>query len=288
MPFITQPQNLTSTKIKSRIEENELDLSLCGISKIPVPNMLSFTKVTILDLSCNKINSLPVTFVKLNHLVQVDLSKNSITELPYNFGELANLKKLDLFQNHLVELPISFCKLTNLQWLDLKANPMQDNMQSIVGDCLKPADCQKCAKNVVTYYRKKNLEKIEEQQNELKKEQKRLEKIRKEEEKVRQRKRAEKKRRLEEQKLQKLASNRTEDKKSLQSSSTIKGDAQLKKEESTATSGCFYHLYLLLILVLIAGLIFVKFFNSDLQEFKKYLVFLKERVSFHVGNVMTK
>lgn len=30
----------TKQKIKSRIEENELDLSLCGISKVPVQNLV--------------------------------------------------------------------------------------------------------------------------------------------------------------------------------------------------------------------------------------------------------
>lgn len=96
------------------------------------------------------------SFAKLAHLLQIDLSKNSLTVLPSNFGELVKLKRLDLFQNHIEELPITFHKLTNLQWLDLKANPIQDRLQSIVGDCLKPIECQKCAKNVSNMHFIKN------------------------------------------------------------------------------------------------------------------------------------
>ena len=81
-------------------------------------------------------------------MVQLDLSKNSLTELPEDFGDLSRLKKLDLLQNHLSELPLSIHKLKQLQWLDLKENPIQENLPNIVGDCLKPTECQKCARNV--------------------------------------------------------------------------------------------------------------------------------------------
>lgn len=80
--------------------------------------------------------------------MQLDLSKNSLTELPHDFGELIKLKKLDLLQNHISELPLSFRNLKNLVWLDLKANPIQENLPNVVGDCLKPKECQLCAQNV--------------------------------------------------------------------------------------------------------------------------------------------
>lgn len=81
-------------------------------------------------------------------MLSVDLSKNSLTELPKEFGELTKLKKLDLLQNNINELPTSFYKLKSLQWLDLKANPIQERLQKVVGDCLKPVECQQCARNV--------------------------------------------------------------------------------------------------------------------------------------------
>ena len=50
-----------------------------------------------------------------------------------------------------MELPLSFRNLKNLLWLDLKANPIQERLPSIVGDCLKPSECQLCAKNVSNF-----------------------------------------------------------------------------------------------------------------------------------------
>ncbi|XP_057312829.1 leucine-rich repeat-containing protein 59-like isoform X1 [Hydractinia symbiolongicarpus] len=191
----------TREKIKSKIEDNELDLSLCGISKVPVKDMLPFTKITVLDLSCNKINILPDNFTKLVQLVHLDLSKNSLTELPADFGSLSRLVKLDLLNNHLSELPLSFRQFTQLKWLDLKGNPIQENLPSVVGDCLKPLECQQCAKNIVGYYQNLYNENLEREKKAKKREQSRLLKQQKEEDNVRQRRKEEKKRRHEEKKL---------------------------------------------------------------------------------------
>ncbi|NP_001267856.1 leucine-rich repeat 1 [Hydra vulgaris] len=183
----------TKEKIKSKIIDNELDLSLCSITRIPVKHLISFTKVTVLDLSCNKINIIPDNFTSLTHLVQLDLSKNSLSELPEDFGKLFKLKKLDLLNNNISNLPLSFGKLKNLVWLDLKGNPIQEFLPEVVGDCLKPVECQTCAKSVVEYY--ENLQ-FNKEQNELKKkrkEEERLAKQLKEEASLRQRKREERK-----------------------------------------------------------------------------------------------
>merc|ERR1711962_201643 len=192
----------TKEKIKERIEENELDLSLCNISKVPVIQLMPFTKVTILDLSCNRINTLPDNFSKLQHLVSLDLSKNGITELPPDFGELTKLKKLDLFKNNLSELPLSFYNLKSLQWLDLKANPIQDILPKLVGDCLKPAECQQCAKNIVGHYSNLYAEQLQRERREKELERKQIAKQKQEEDQIRQRRKEEKKRRQEERKLE--------------------------------------------------------------------------------------
>jgi len=191
----------TKEKIKERIEENELDLSLCSISKVPVSVILPFTKITVLDLSCNKINTLPENFSKLQQLLSLDLSKNGITELPADFGELTKLRKLDLFNNNLDELPLSFCRLKQLQWLDLKSNPIQEKFPKLVGDCLKPAECQACAKNIVAHYSNVYGEQLVREKREKKLEADRLAKEKEEENQVRQRRKEEKKKRLAEQKL---------------------------------------------------------------------------------------
>ena len=54
-------------------------------------------------------------FVKLQQIKEIDLSKNRLTSLPKNFGALTNLKSLDLLSNQLNELPRSFFELKSLQ-----------------------------------------------------------------------------------------------------------------------------------------------------------------------------
>ena len=88
------------------------------------------------------------SFCTLKHLVRLDLSKNGLTELPAAFGQLEQLQRLDLFSNQLSSLPTSCVHLRELKWLDLKGNPIQTLLPDIVGDCLKPDECRRCARNV--------------------------------------------------------------------------------------------------------------------------------------------
>ena len=145
-------------ELKRRLDEHELDLSLCSIVKVPVKQISSLPKVTVLDLSCNKIAELPDAFCSLKNLMQIDLSKNCLASLPANFGDLQSLKRLDLYNNNLVSLPLSFGALRALKWLDLKDNPVQNDLPEIVGDCLEPKDCENCARRMLTFMREMRAE----------------------------------------------------------------------------------------------------------------------------------
>lgn len=237
-------------KIKDRIEENELDLSLCSISKVPVQHILPFTKITVLDLSCNKINILPDTFSKLQQLIHLDLSKNGITELPEDFGELTKLRKLDLFKNHLGELPVSFYKLKNLQWLDLKANPIQESFPKLVGDCLKPAECQQCARNIVDHYSNLHNEQLMRERRAKKLEAERLAKQKQEEEKVRQRRKEEKKKRIEERKSEQKNQKNVEN---INGTISQEEDEVTAERDSKASSGICKKFILYLFLLTFLG-----------------------------------
>ena len=138
-------------ELKRRLDDGELDLSLCSIAKVPVKQILSLKKVTVLDLSCNKISDLQDSFCSLINLVQLDLSKNSLVSLPENFGNLSNLKRLDLYSNNLVNLPLSFGDLELLKWLDLKDNPIQKDLLDIVGNCLDQKECESCARKMLNF-----------------------------------------------------------------------------------------------------------------------------------------
>ncbi|KAJ3608083.1 hypothetical protein NHX12_025133 [Muraenolepis orangiensis] len=137
--------------LKDKMNGNEMDLSLCNLSEVPVRELAAFRKATVLDLSCNNITSLPPEFCKLTHLVKVDLSKNQLTCLPDDLGNLGNLQHLDLYNNKLSGLPVSFSQLRSLKWLDLKDNPLELELAKAAGDCLDEKQCKQCASQVLQH-----------------------------------------------------------------------------------------------------------------------------------------
>ncbi|XP_053953148.1 leucine-rich repeat-containing protein 59 [Anastrepha obliqua] len=137
--------------VKERVDENVCDLSLSGINEIPVREIASFKRVTVLDLSSNCITSLGKNFVTLTRLIKLDLSKNQIRYLPEEFGLLRNLRHLDLYDNKLEHLPLSFGNLTNLRYLDLKGNPLIPALAKVVGFCLTTNECRDSARNTVKF-----------------------------------------------------------------------------------------------------------------------------------------
>lgn len=139
--------------LKDKINGNEMDLSLCNLTEVPVKELAAFPKATILDLSCNNITSLPPEICNLTHLVKVDLSKNQLRSLPEDLGRLGNLQHLDLYNNKLTVLPVSFSELKNLKWLDLKDNPLESNLAKAAGDCLDEKQCKQCALKVLQHMR---------------------------------------------------------------------------------------------------------------------------------------
>ncbi|XP_044033742.1 leucine-rich repeat-containing protein 59 isoform X1 [Siniperca chuatsi] len=146
-------KNSKVLNLKDKISGNEVDLSLCNLTEVPVRELALFTKATVVDLSCNNITSLPPEFCNLTHLVKVDLSKNQLTCLPDDLGNLASLQHLDLYNNKLTVLPVSFSQLRSLKWLDLKDNPLEAGLAKAAGDCLDEKQCKQCASKVLEHMR---------------------------------------------------------------------------------------------------------------------------------------
>jgi len=160
---------MPAESLKSKVEGNQLDLSLSSLTSVPVKEIAALPKATYLDLSCNQLTWLPPDFCGLTHIVKLDLSKNQLAELPEDFGNLAKLQHLDLYQNKLRELPISFCRLNSLKWLDMRDNALEDGgLVAAAGDCLSKAQCQVCAKQVVAYMKKIQSDQERERQKLLK------------------------------------------------------------------------------------------------------------------------
>ncbi|XP_075701445.1 leucine-rich repeat-containing protein 59 [Rhinoderma darwinii] len=137
--------------LRDKLDGNELDLSLSDLSDIPVRDLAAIPKATILDLSCNKLTTLPGDFCSLTHIVRLDLSKNQLVQLPSEFGRLVNLQHLDLLQNRLKALPVTFAQIKSLKWLDLKDNPLNAALAKVAGDCLDEKQCKECAQKVLQY-----------------------------------------------------------------------------------------------------------------------------------------
>ncbi|XP_017773606.1 PREDICTED: leucine-rich repeat-containing protein 59 [Nicrophorus vespilloides] len=140
--------------LKDKVDDGEMDLSMCDIQDVPVREISTYRKVHSLDLSNNHIIQLPRNFSVLKNIIKLDLSKNKLKALPDNFGELTKLKHLDLYMNKLEHLPLSFGNLKNLKWLDLKDNPLVPAIKEVSGLCLDSKQCQTCATNIIYFYQK--------------------------------------------------------------------------------------------------------------------------------------
>lgn len=46
--------------LRDKLDGNELDLSLSDLNEVPVKELAALPKATVLDLSCNKLSTLPV------------------------------------------------------------------------------------------------------------------------------------------------------------------------------------------------------------------------------------
>ena len=94
----------------------------CNISVLPDDFGDKLKHLKTLNLSKNKITTLPASIGKLNHLRELDLSDNNITSLPASIGKLNHLRELDLSDNSIITLPASIGKLNHLQTLHLYNN----------------------------------------------------------------------------------------------------------------------------------------------------------------------
>ena len=219
---------MPTESLKSKLEGNQLDLSLSSLTTVPVKELAALPKASCLDLSCNQLTLLPPEFCILTHIVKLDLSKNQLTELPEDFGSLAKLQHLDLYQNQLRELPISFCRLNSLKWLDLRDNPLEDDgLVAAAGDCLSNAQCQSSAKQVVAYMKKLQSETERERQKRLKAEREALAAQQAAEEQEMAMKRAKKKAEKEQRRLQ-LAAQKEADRNKKKASDNNIGDERVK------------------------------------------------------------
>ncbi|MHA1618276.1 MAG: leucine-rich repeat domain-containing protein, partial [Promethearchaeota archaeon] len=111
-----------------RLDPKYIDPELGNIE--PWQNFFRESELT-LDLSHNRLTSLPSDFGEMVGLEELDLSQNQLTTLPTNFGNLARLRKLDLNHNQLRDLPPSFAQFRALRWIDFNFNAFKHFPQQL-------------------------------------------------------------------------------------------------------------------------------------------------------------
>lgn len=127
-----------------------LDISRDGLKEIPT-EILLFKNLKGLDLSNNKLDSLPNTFIfhqletlnltnnkfrvfppvicKNTGLTKLLMGKNYLTEIPECIGELYNLETLDIWFNVITVLPESLTQLNKLRSMDIRGMNYSEEFQ---------------------------------------------------------------------------------------------------------------------------------------------------------------
>ncbi|CAH3115337.1 unnamed protein product [Porites lobata] len=98
----------------------------------PVELLSSVSFYEKFDASFNCFTYIPSEFsMFLPHLSYIDMSHNRLASIPESFGLLVHLKTLLLNNNRLVELPETFCLLARLEKADLSHNQLRFLPQSL-------------------------------------------------------------------------------------------------------------------------------------------------------------
>jgi len=127
-----------------------LDLSREGLKEIPI-EILVFKNLNGIDLSNNKLNSLPPAFIfdqlsflnltnnkfhefpsvicKNTGLTKLLMGKNYLTEIPECIGELYYLETLDIWFNVISVLPESLAQLNKLRTIDIRGMNYSEEFQ---------------------------------------------------------------------------------------------------------------------------------------------------------------
>lgn len=110
-----------------------LDLSFNRLSTLP-SCILHLLSLRVLLVSHNSLVTLPEDFGSLRRLTFFSAMKNQLKDLPQSIGELAELQDLDLSENALEFLPDEVGNLQNCTELDLSGNRLLSIPDSL-GKC---------------------------------------------------------------------------------------------------------------------------------------------------------
>ena len=125
-PLSIKNISLTKLKIDSVPEEllkykNIVSLDLSKNKLKTIPNWInSFEALRKINLYKNDFEQFPVQIFKLTQLDTLIISKNKLDSLPDEIQQLKKLKYLDLWDNLILYYPENISELTNLKTLDIR------------------------------------------------------------------------------------------------------------------------------------------------------------------------
>jgi len=125
-----------AASLKKHIETAEktgaLNFAEHGLEKFP-PELVKVTSnLRNLDLSSNKIGSLPQNIGAFKMLKNLNMSKNRLSDLPDDLGKLVKLESLNLSFNSILSIPASFNQLKHLREIQLSNNNISKFPASLV------------------------------------------------------------------------------------------------------------------------------------------------------------
>lgn len=167
------PQDLVSMYTASFYEK--INLSCNCISTIPYEFSTYLPHLVYLDLSYNRISSLPDSFGYLFHLRTLLLNNNRLQELPASFCLLLRIEKVDLSHNRLSHLPDEIGHMENLQSINVSYNELDslptslgkseslDLILALFNNCKTPPQqvCNQGSHAILSHFRKENPKKPE-------------------------------------------------------------------------------------------------------------------------------
>jgi len=119
-------------------ENSNLDLSDCQLMQMPdaVYHLMRETPLLQCSLASNVIAKIPPKFfISFNHLTELDLSNNRISTLPSEMSSCSQLEVLSIASNSFVSLPSVLLDIPSLAKIDAKKNFIADVEVEAIVSC---------------------------------------------------------------------------------------------------------------------------------------------------------
>jgi len=101
------------------------------LTELPAELFTSFPNLVELDLSRNRLKTLPASIGQLKNVKRLIVDRNKLESIPKEIGQMESLQELILNRNDLTSIPKEISVLKNLYLLDMWSNNISDLPQSM-------------------------------------------------------------------------------------------------------------------------------------------------------------